>query len=850
MQFDDIKVSGNMKKINTLIILLLSICVITGIFGIQIPARAEDPTGTGDIIIAEKVSPSDLIAGDRIMIVCESNDMALCLDAVTSARLSAGKVTTGRTATRQVLTAIPENAAVLELAGAENGWYLMGSTGYLTSSADGKALFFTQDLQEGSRWQFKDDVFLYNPSASYSNGSTTFRNYYPEFYSSYFTVYGKGSNSNLAQFTMCFYRMGNRMPEEPLVQEICYSLPVFETSDVHGYLANVTDDGQTQYLLACISNRVNAARRNGRDKAILLDGGDIYQGMTMSNLTNGNALSAAYALMGYDAAALGNHEFDWGVENTVDSNGTMMDYDLGDGWQGVNNIPIVVSNLYRNGGKVSWGRDYIILEKTAVDDEGNELPVKVAVIGIAGDYGSSIMTDRFSGAGYSIILDYAEVNALADQLESSGACDATILLGHETAVTMANALGENTAIDLVLGGHTHRNACGATSWGLPYMEPSCNGKAYARVDMVFSLEEGITRFSRVENAAVVSVPALTNTEGNAGLLDQQIVALTDDVVELISGLLETKVGTITVSALRYVYLPGSGERSTTCGNWMSSIVARINDADIGFVNSGGLRADFEVDSESGERDISRSDVYTMFPFDNKIYLFELTGEDLLTAFTYALTANGRTLFSEMSGITCYYTDNRVNAIVVPGNLVIYADGFWLNDWRTRTMTVSASEFIVTTDRPDGNLSNPFCSWQNTERLLAFDKVDNVSAIEVLESEAAVNNGYLEIDTTPHFVNSVYDPSLVGEGIYVLPENIQVIESEAFENSALQVLVVPGGCLSIQDGAFRNCKQLREIWLPKNCSVDPFAFEGCSSLSAVYAPAGGTSEAWVITWEKE
>ena len=56
----------------------------------------------------------------------------------------------------------------------------------------------------------------------------------------------------------------------------------------------------------------------GMDRAVLLDGGDIFQGNTLSNLLDGRPLAEAYQLMGYDAVTIGNHEFDWQIENTVE----------------------------------------------------------------------------------------------------------------------------------------------------------------------------------------------------------------------------------------------------------------------------------------------------------------------------------------------------------------------------------------------------------------------------------------------------------------------------------------------------------------------------------------------------
>ena len=86
---------------------------------------------------------------------------------------------------------------------------------------------------------------------------------------------------------------------------------------MHGYLVDTSSGNEStfQYRMAYIANAVNEARANAENDAVLLlDGGDIYQGTPVSNLTYGNALRAAYDAMGYDAVSLGNHEFDWNVK--------------------------------------------------------------------------------------------------------------------------------------------------------------------------------------------------------------------------------------------------------------------------------------------------------------------------------------------------------------------------------------------------------------------------------------------------------------------------------------------------------------------------------------------------------
>ena len=547
-----------------------------------------------------------------------------------------------------------------------------------------------------------------------------------------------------------------------------YLLPVFQTSDIHGYLAD-TDGGDPLYLLAYISDKVKDVRGYGADarmdRALLLDGGDIYQGNTMSNLLEGESLSAAFQIMGYDAVTIGNHDFDWGIENTVDSDGTMMDHSLGEG-SGRNLTPVIVSNIYHDGEKISFADDYIILEKTAVSSDGSEIPVRIGVIGFAENYAASIMYSNFTGAGYSIDPDPEIANRLAASLEESGACDATILLTHQEAGDAAKSLGQDTVFDLVLGGHTHYNVNGVTNWNLPYLQPAGKGAAYTYSELSFRVEDGSPVFDKVVNARNVQVTSdpskLTGDPDNADDLDPALVDLTDEVLDTLREIFDEEIGYITESAYRYVYLPESGRRSTTYGNWAADIYRRIAGADIAFVNSGGLRTDMPVEDGEISRTIKRSDLYSMFPFGNEIYCFEISGEELLQAFEYALSRYGGIILSQMVGIDCYYTENTVNALVTQDGKAIYVNGQWADGWKDKTFTVAMTDYMATTDRDYDGLHNPFVAWKDTSRLVLSGRIDNEWAYKVLTEEARQNGGLLSIDTHPHFINQEYTGELYTE----------------------------------------------------------------------------------------
>lgn len=545
-----------------------------------------------------------------------------------------------------------------------------------------------------------------------------------------------------------------------------YRLPVFETSDTHGYLADVSGEPY-QYRLAYISDKVRDARSAGgryrSETALLLDGGDIYQGNNMSNLLEGQSLSAAYDLMDYDAVALGNHEFDWGIEATVDADGTMPDYNF-DGKAHENAIPVVMSNLLQNGKRVSFTKEYVIIEKTAIGADGAEIPVKIAVIGFAENYASSIMQKKFAGLGYSISVDYEAANELAQRLEKEGECDATILLCHAAADETAKGLGSGSAIDLVLGGHTHNSLKGTTDSGLTYMQPASYGRAYSYAELIFTTDSaGKAVFEKIGAAKVVSttddVSRLANTPENAGELDSEVTALTDRVIDAISDILEEKMGYINVSAVKNEYIEGSGGKSSTAGNWMASLTARMVDAEVGLQNNGGIRVEFPLKKGEDRRYITAGDVYSMFPFENTIRLFRLTYEEFLQLMEYSVKNDDDGLLLRMSGIDVYYSDSKVNAIEKDGT-AIYANGVWKKGWDKKTVTVACNDYIATSEKTIGGMKNPLVEWSGTDRLIASEEIIDVEgAFEILKAEAEENDGLLSIDTKAHFINAGYTGSV-------------------------------------------------------------------------------------------
>ena len=541
-----------------------------------------------------------------------------------------------------------------------------------------------------------------------------------------------------------------------------YILPVFQTTDVHGYIAEKSGDNY-QYLLSYISDKVKDVRGYGsdynKDKALLLDSGDNYQGSTMSNLLNGQPITAAFSIMDYDAVTIGNHEFDWGIENTIDADCTMMDSNL-EGFEAVNNIPVVASNLFRNNEKVSFAKDYVIIEKKATNSSGEEILVKIGVIGYLDNYSAEIMNEKFAGLGYSINEEPSIPNNIAKSLEDEELVDVTILLCHADAEETAESLGKNSVIDLVLGGHSHLNKQGNASNGIPYMEQEKHGATYGYLDLIFQKDndEKIV-FKDTENMGNIDIrdnlDKTLNIPENATELDPEMIGLTEVVVDKVKDVLNQKIGYVVEETKRKGVIEGSGKYSTTGGNWMSSVYMRAVGSDVAFTNQGGVRYDFLIPDNETKRDVTLGEIYSNYPFENKIYKYNLTYEELLQVLNYALKDEKGQAICSVVGIDCYFENEEVNALVKDG-ILIYQNGEWKDEWRTKNLTVATNEYVGTTDEVFKGTHNPLVEWNNASKLTIAEKVDVECAIEVLTKEANENNGLLFIDVNPHFIEGTYE----------------------------------------------------------------------------------------------
>ncbi len=510
------------------------------------------------------------------------------------------------------------------------------------------------------------------------------------------------------------------LPQMPIkaaaAASVTYQLPVFETTDVHGHLVDTSsaDPATYQYRLASIGKVINDARVNGdRKTTVVLDGGDIYQGNVVSNLNHGEPMVAAYDAIGYDAVALGNHEFDWGVTTLCDPDGTMTGYYDEDEYFDCG-IPVLANNIYYAGtsNRVNFTQDYVILNKTAVASNGTTKSVKIAVIGYAENYSSSIMPTKI--APYTIKFDNASrnnVKTLASDLKSSGQADAVILLSHWDA-TDAEPYFEGSEIDLILGGHSHQTQYSGTT-DIPYLQAGAKAGAYGKATLIFDENGNVT----VTNVGTHTPP--TNTASYASNLDPAVYQISQNAIDRIQPELSDVLGYVTQNVSEQV-----------AGNFVCDMYNRGTGAMVSVTNSGGIRTTFKLPRGADSRDITVGDIYTMMPFDNHLYVYRVTYAELFEAIR-------KDTLNYIYGVDWY-----PNALVVNGTC-IYKDGVWLGDWGNREVLVSVNEYVAT-------INTIYLGWADAGKLIDdVSYIDNLTMIDALREVSAENNGYIPTDSENH-----------------------------------------------------------------------------------------------------
>ncbi len=217
-------------------------------------------------------------------------------------------------------------------------------------------------------------------------------------------------------------------------------LLVLHTNDTHSCilplkseLADTTLAGRGGFLrrVAVISEE----RQHDPD-LLLFDSGDFSQGSSYYTMFKGDVEVGLMNLMGYDAATIGNHEFDYGLDNMARL-------------FRMANFPIVCSNYDFTGSVL----DGLVKPYTTLKRKG----VKIGVFALSPRLEGLVSEKNYEPLRY---LDPAEVaQQMVTLLRKQEKCDLVICLSHlgwkDTDYSDNQLIAATTGIDLVLGGHSH-----------------------------------------------------------------------------------------------------------------------------------------------------------------------------------------------------------------------------------------------------------------------------------------------------------------------------------------------------------------------------------------------------------
>lgn len=395
------------------------------------------------------------------------------------------------------------------------------------------------------------------------------------------------------------------------------TVTVLHTNDVHGRM--VEDDRNGVIGDALLSGIVNDYRSKGT--TLVFDSGDSFQGLPISNSSKGEDMATVMNAVGYDAMTVGNHEFDFGLDQLRRLSKQI-------------NFPIITSNVYVNG--VRLFQPSTIVDKTPGVD-GDE----VVVIGVTTPE-TATKTHPRNIVGVTFKDPISEVEAVIDQVESNARAEGKdyktyIVLAHlgidtTTPVewrgsTLAEALSNYAPLKgkrvLVLDGHSHTLHTATYGDNVTYNQTGSYlnnvGRVVYNSDRILS-HGVITHDEAKKNyqvnptikAMLDDIQAKYKADSSKVVIENSPVKLSGDRMDV--RVRETNLGNVVADALLDYGQSGFSHKSN-----------------LAVTNGGGLRETIAKD-----KPVTKGDIIAVLPFGNSIAQIQVTGQNIYDMFVKSL----------------------------------------------------------------------------------------------------------------------------------------------------------------------------------------------------------------------
>ena len=527
---------------------------------------------------------------------------------------------------------------------------------------------------------------------------------------------------------------------KPIDTEDEYNIAILGTNDIHGAyfpsLVNLTNLNITYYSggLVYMGKYINLLREEWKEQFIWLDAGDQFQGALENNISDGSIITDFYNIMNLTDATFGNHEWDFGrefIEKRMNES----------------NFNYIIGNLQ----EISTRKKEFLPKqlRTKIINVGK---IKVGIIGL-----TTVQTPITSAANLTDIdfLDYSRViEELSTDLRNK--TDVIILLAHfgmdcskqshdiiytlkmhnsssnysdcsndaELYILLKNL--KKGLIDVVVSGHTHQIV---HQWVFNYpVISSINNGKYSNIMYLSFKKDSDGKYKYLPEKTLIEGPLpicdkVFNKTLHCNTIDESKIEEEGDLVNYkfhnIQITKEPKLKNLTdkwekileeykkqIIAISDGPLEHKRNNETALGNLMTNIMKSLTKSDIAIMNSGGFRT---VWSEGG---ISVADIYNMFPFNNFIVSFEMTGLEIKRMLK--IIQKGNFAFYPTSGDkeTVLIHQNKKNLIDV-----VLFDGLYeipiIND---KNYTVSALDFCIINGGDD---FADVVSWYKLRKLIKY-----------------------------------------------------------------------------------------------------------------------------------
>ncbi|HEA30819.1 MAG TPA: multifunctional 2',3'-cyclic-nucleotide 2'-phosphodiesterase/5'-nucleotidase/3'-nucleotidase [Leeuwenhoekiella sp.] len=379
---------------------------------------------------------------------------------------------------------------------------------------------------------------------------------------------------------------------------------ILHTNDIHGSYESInaiegsataqTGDSIDNYLVFPRAGKIGGIARlatavsqirNGKDKdaVLLLDGGDTFSDDLLSNITKGEVVIKALNQMGYDLMALGNHDFDYGLDRTREL-------------EQMANFPMRAANVVEVATKKPiFNEPYKIFERQGI---------RIGVLPIA--YRNTKLTGNPENMkGIRFEKGLGTIQKYLPELDQKS--DIVVVLSHEGMAVDKLMADKVEGVDIIVGAHSH-----------DYIEPPYKSSTGTYVVQAMSDAAVLG-----ETELLIENKKLKDLKTNYHFLyadkweeDAEIVKIIDDFRNDHLAGLEEPVAVVETPIGRMYKMESPFDKLVT------TILKEEFGTDIAFVPGVGYGITLQ-------EEVTKEDVFKLIPHNSKIVTLEMTGEKLI-----------------------------------------------------------------------------------------------------------------------------------------------------------------------------------------------------------------------------